>query len=416
VSEEADAGASLVGGERSLLRRGPLLALLVAETVSTTGSMMTWLALPWFVLTTTGSAKQMSFVVGAETLAYALFGVPAGSLLARLGARRAMLLCDALRAPLMLFVPLLHWAGLLSYGLLVAAAFVLGALSTPYGAAQRVIVPELLGEDEGAVSKANALLQSATRSTMLLGPSVAGVLIAAVGAPSVLVIDAATFLAAFCLLATLVPRTPPAAAAADGEGLLAGVRYLRRDPLLSLWTLAILVGDAAWQVVFVGVPVLVFAHYGGRPQLAGFIFAAFGAGAVLGNVVSYRLFGASVDRRLLAGSVLVQALPLWLLTLPVPSWVPVAALALSGLGNGVANPTIHALLTLRPPVSVRAKVLTTVFTASVLGAPLALLAAGPAFAAFGSRTVLGGAAAAQLAAMLALAGSALAWQRDANAP
>nr|MBA2474782.1 MFS transporter [Actinomycetota bacterium] len=52
--------------DRPLLRRRPLLALLAAEVVSTTGSQMTWLALPWLVLVTSHSATRMSLVVGAE--------------------------------------------------------------------------------------------------------------------------------------------------------------------------------------------------------------------------------------------------------------------------------------------------------------------------------------------------------------
>ena len=46
-----------------LLRRRPVVALLVAEVVSTTGSEMTWLALPWFVLRSTGSATRMTLAV-----------------------------------------------------------------------------------------------------------------------------------------------------------------------------------------------------------------------------------------------------------------------------------------------------------------------------------------------------------------
>ena len=61
-----------------LLRDRRLLALLVAETVSTTGSQMTWLALPWFVLVTSGSATRMSFVMAAELLGLALLGLPGG--------------------------------------------------------------------------------------------------------------------------------------------------------------------------------------------------------------------------------------------------------------------------------------------------------------------------------------------------
>ena len=76
----------------NLLRDRRLLALLVAETISTTGSQMTWLALPWFVLVTTGSATKTSFVMAAELVGLAFLGLPGGKVLGRLGARRTMIL------------------------------------------------------------------------------------------------------------------------------------------------------------------------------------------------------------------------------------------------------------------------------------------------------------------------------------
>jgi len=382
-------------------------ALLVAEVISTTGSQMTWLALPWFVLVSTGSAKQMSFVIAAEAGGYALFGVPSGSVLARLGARRTMLACDAARAPLMLLVPVLHWTGALSLGLLLAIAFVLGTVSAPYGAAQRMLVPETVGEDESVVGRANALFQAATRLTMLAGPAAAGVLIDIVGAPAVLVVDAATFLVAFVLVAAFVRvRAAPAAGPTGTEGILEGVRFVLRDPLLRAWTLALVVGDAAWQVVFVGVPVLVVAHFGADPRLAGALLACWGAGAVLGNVAAYRAARLN-GLRTAAFAVLVQAAPLWVLPLPLPAAVLAAAFAVSGIANGVANPPIHAMITLRPSIHVRAKVITAIFTASALGAPAALAIAGPGFAAFGVRHVLAAAAVGQSTAMLAAAAATL---------
>src|SRR6185503_4628659 len=94
-----------------MLRNRSLAALLAAEIVSVTGSQMTWLALPWFVLITTGSATKMSFVVAAELLGLACLGLPGGALLRRIGAWRTMVLCDTARAPLMLVIPVLHWTG-----------------------------------------------------------------------------------------------------------------------------------------------------------------------------------------------------------------------------------------------------------------------------------------------------------------
>src|SRR5204862_8185234 len=113
----AGAAAARAPGGRgvSLIRDRRLLALLVAETISTTGSQMTWLALPWFVLVTTGSATKTSFVAAAELVGLAALGLPGGKLLGRLGARRTMILCDSARAPLMLVVPVVHWTGGLTF-------------------------------------------------------------------------------------------------------------------------------------------------------------------------------------------------------------------------------------------------------------------------------------------------------------
>lgn len=384
-----------------VLRSRPLAALLTAEVLSTTGSQMTWLALPWFVLVTTGSAKQMTLVIAAEAGGYALFGIPSGTVLDRLGPQRTMRLCDAVRAPLMVLVPVLHWTGELSLPSLVALTFVLGAAGTPYSAAQRVVVAEILDDDEVSVERANALLQGATRITMLCGPALAGILIAAVGAPIVLVVDAASYVVAFVLVTLLVPatRAPRGEEAEDAHGPLAGVRYLLRDPLLRGWTAAIVVGDASFSVLFVAIPVLVVGHYGADPRLAGAFFASWGVGAVAGNVVAYRSERVGGLRQA-APLVLAQAAPIWAVAAPVPAAAVSGALALSGLANGLANPTLHALLTLRPPAAVRAKALTALFTASTLGTPIALAVAAPAFAAYGSRHVVAVAAAGQLGAMI----------------
>jgi predicted MFS family arabinose efflux permease len=300
----------------------------------------------------------------------------------------------------MVLVPLLHWTGNLTLPLLAAIAFVLGAAGTPYMAAQRVVVADILDEDEASVQRANALLQGATRITMLCGPALGGVLIAAVGSPVVLVIDAASYVVAFVLVTLLVPvvRTSREDDGGDGKGVFAGIRYLFRDSLLRGWAAALVIGDASFSVLFVAIPVLVYVHYGANPRLAGVFLACWGIGAVAGNVVAYRsdrIGGLGQAAPL----VLLQALPLWAVAAPVPAVAVAAALALSGVANGLVNPTLHSMLTLRPPAAVRAKALTAMSTASTLGTPIALAVAAPAFAAFGSRHVIAAAAAGQLAAM-----------------
>ena len=387
-----------------ILRHRPLRALLVAEIVSTTGSQMTWLALPWFVLVTTHSPARMTAVLIAELIGTTAAGLPAGAVLQRLGARRTMLGADAIRAPLMLLVPVLHWQGHLSFAALLVLALALGTFGGPYFAAQRLIVPELLGEDESVVTQANALFQGAIRVTMLLGPPVGGVLIGVLGAPSVLLVDAATYVVSFALVLLFVPRRAPLPVDEDSRGLLSGVRFFLREPLLRVWIPLFVAGDAAWQAFFAAVPVLVVERFDADPRIAGILFAGFGAGAVAGNVASFRFLTQRLDGlRLVALSVPFQALPLWVLPLDVGAPVLVAAIFVSGIANGVCNPTIHSLWTLRMPPAIRAKAMTASMTIWGLGMPLGLVVAGPVLSIYGARPVLLGFAAVQTVTMLGVA-------------
>jgi MFS family permease len=389
--------------DTSVLRSGAIRALLAAEVVSTTGMQMTWVALPWFVLVTTGSATRMSVVMAAEAIGLALVGFPSGRLLNRLGARRTMLLCDGLRGPLMLVIPVLHWADALSFGLLVAVAFALGSLSAPYYAASRMILPELLGEHETVVSQANALFQGATRITLLLGPVTAGVLIGVIGAPSVLVVDAATYVAAVVLVGLFVPATRPLDVDGEERGVLAGLRWVAREPLIRTWRFCIIVGDVAWQAIFVAIPVLVVARYESDPLIVGVLFAAFGVGAVLGNTVAYRLVRQVDGLGLIARVALAQALPLWLLVLHLPAAAAVGVLFASGLANGLINPSLHAIVTLRIPSALRGTVMTSLMTFYALAMPVGILGAGPLLDAFGVDLVFALAAAVQTVTMAGVA-------------
>jgi len=383
-----------------LLRDRSLLALLASETVSVTGSQMTWVALPWFVLTTTHSPGKMTLVLLSESLGLILFGLPGGSLLEKLGSRRTMILADGVRAPLTLVIPLLYWSGGLSFGLLLALVFAIGALSTPYFAAQRSIVPELVGEDEVLVGKANVFLQSAQRVTMLLGPATAGVLIALLDAPSVIVIDAATYVVSMLLVAAFVrPQKAVPVEHEERARFFDGIRYVVRDPLLRGWMVAFVVGDAAWMAFFAAVPVLVVSDYGSNPRIVGWIFAAFGVGAVLGNTAAFRLQERKEGLAIIATLIYGQALPLWALVVHIPAVAVMGVLFVSGIFNGLVNPSIHALLTLSSPPAIRARVMSALATVFMLSTPLGLAFAGPVLSTSGAHPVLVSFAAIQTAAM-----------------
>ena len=220
---------------RALLRNRSLLALLARDVVSLTGSQMTWLALPWFVLTTTGSASRMAVVLAVESASLAVFGFLGGNIVARLGPRRTMPVADAARAPLVALVPLLHALDALSFPLLLVLVAAISAFITPSFASKTSILPDLVGEDEAVLGEANALLQGANRITLILGPALAGALIAVIGATNVLLIDAVTFAAGFTLIGLFVRGGGRVEQDDESRSLLAGLRFIARDRLLRPW-------------------------------------------------------------------------------------------------------------------------------------------------------------------------------------
>ena len=389
-----------------LLRDRSILALLAAEVISTTGAQMTWLALPWFVLVTSGSATHTTFVVAAEVIGLALLGLPGGRVLGRLGARRTMMLCDACRAPLMLVIPVLHWTVGVSFALLLVVAFALGAFAAPHFAAEKVIVPELIGEDEQRVGEANALFQGANRATILVGPALAGILIGLIGAAPVLVIDAATYVVALGLVAIFVPSRPPVQQEEEHRSIRAGLRFIKGDRLLRVWWPTFALGDAAWTAFFISVPVLVLDRFGHHASIAGLLIASFGVGALIGNAISFKyLTRRFPGLAVIATFAIFQALPLWFLWLPLPAIGLAALILASGIANGLVNPSLHTITTLRVPAPLRPNVLTTAMVGWAVVNPLGLFVTGPVLDAFGTTPVLVGFAVVQTAMMAVVAAS-----------
>jgi MFS family permease len=391
---------------RELLRNRGLLGLLLRDIVSLTGSQMTWVALPWFVLTTTGSPTRMAVVLAVEAGSLAIFGFLLGNVVTRLGPRRTMLIADGMRAPLTALIPVLHWADALSFPLLLALIAVISAVVTPSFASKAALLPDLVGEDETRLTEANALLQASQRITILIGPALGGVLIAAVGATNVLLIDAATFLAGFALVGLLVHgRWDPEPH--EDRGLAAGIRFVLRDRFLRAWTGAIVISDACWLGLFAALPVLVLERYGEHPEIVGLAWGAWGGGAVLGSVVAFR-FVASFDRLLVSsfGEVGMIA-PLWLLLVDAPALVLCALMLASGLANGIVNAPIHTIIQLRTPRALRQKVWSVLIVGGAVFGPLVLLLAGPSLERVGLEETLVGLVVVQSVCALVFAAAGL---------
>jgi len=214
---------------------------------------------------------------------------------------------------------------------------------------------------------------------IVVGPSVAGALIAWFGTAPLLVVDAATFLFAFATVLLFVRGGARVVHDDDSRGVLAGVRYLARDKLLGPITLTIIVLDGAANGISVAVPLLAYTRYDRNPHIAGWIFTAFGIGAIAGSVLVMRLLDRFPALRLAGFGMIAATLPLWIVAAPVPWPVVGAAIVLCGLFVPLINAPLMGMITSRPPAALRAKVMTAVMAASGAGGPAGRLVIGPLY-------------------------------------
>jgi MFS family permease len=369
-----------------------LRAVVLSRFVSLTGTYTTVVALPWFVLATTGSTARMGLVLACQTFPALVLGVPAGGVVAALGSRRALVLADCLRAPLLASIPVLHWTGGLSFPVLLVLVTVVGVFTVPYSAASSSLLPDIVGEDESEVARATAALQVAMQTTRIVGPTIAGILIPFVGAPSLLLIDGASYALSALVLATFVRVGHARPRSERGRGLLVGVRHIRGDALLSAILFAALAAHLSLAALFASLPALAFDEFGSA-RTAGVLFSADAAGSVLGSFAAMSLARRVKPMRLGVIGFSVMSLPIWLLTASTVLPVAVIALFLFGIGSPLAVSPISALLTMRAPANIRPQVMSAFFAITSAGVPFGALFTGVAMDRVGFRTTYAGIAA-----------------------
>ena len=362
-----------------MIRDRSIAALLAGEFISRLGSQFTQLALPWFVLVTTHSPTKMGIVFACELAPMALLGIPAGTVVDKLGPKTSMLVADAVRAPIVALVPFLHIVGGLSFGVILVLAALLGLFSCAYFTCQRLVLPAVLGEDEQKLAQANSLVEGATNVTNLLGPALAGVLIALMGAANVMWIDAVSFLIAFVVIGTLVQVKREVHDREEAGGVWAGLAYLRRDHLVLRASMSSLLFGFLFPMLAASFPVLAYEQYHHNPRVAGVLFAVIGGGQVLGSIAAYRLVTMLPPMRLAALAAVPTALPLWALVPHVPLWVVGIALAIVGASVPIINAPYLGMLSTRVPPALRGKVIQALITINQLAGPLGYLIAGTLF-------------------------------------
>jgi hypothetical protein len=380
----------------------PLAGFLGASGISALGTRMSFLALPWLVLTATGSATLTGLVAFAQMAPYVTVQALGGPLVDRLGAWRVSVGTDVLAALFTGLVPALSAARLLSLPVLAAAVAAAGAVRGAGDSARDVMVPGVGELAAAPLEWTTGLFDGVSRVAALVGLPLAGALIAVTSAESVLAIDAGTFAASALFVAALVPQStqpapsPPRPASAAGAAetsylasLAEGFRYLLGDRLLVALAAMILVTNFVDQA---GGAVLfpVWAHDVAHSSLAlGLLGGATGLGAVLGNSLATWL-GPRLPRRMTYGvGFLIGGAPRYLALALAATVSPVLAVAfIGGFGVGGINPVVGAVEYERVPRHLQARVLGAVSASAWAGIPFGSLAGGLAVSAVGLRPAL----------------------------
>ena len=292
---------------RSLKHRNFRL-FFTGHAISVIGTWMQRVAQDWLVLEITDSAVAVGIAASLQFLPVLLFGLWGGVVVDRLDRRRILLVTQATSAVLAGALATVVLLGVVELWMVYLLALGLGFVTVIDNPARQAFVAELVGPE--SYVNGQALTSTVHNAGRLIGPAVAGVLIAAYGSGVAFAVNAVSFAAvlwALLLIDTTAIRTVPHAVRGRGQ-VREGLRYVYSHP--ELRACMVLVGVIALfgQNFRVVLPLLAQRTFHGGAETYGWLTSALGIGAVLGAVVT-----ASMER--------------------VTSW----ALLLSAVGFGVAN-------------------------------------------------------------------------------
>ncbi|MEU7820245.1 MFS transporter [Catellatospora sp. NPDC049133] len=358
--------------------RADLVRLIAAEAISNIGTRMTFFAVPWLVLVTTGDPVRVGLVAGAETLTYVVSGVLAAPLQDRVGARRTSLWSDVGSVAVMAAIAV---AGAHGFGLLLALVAVLGVLRAQGDRAKATMVVPLMGAAGSDYARVAAVREGVLRTSTLAGSSLAGIAVVVFGPIGGIWIDAATYAVAVVLM---VPVRAAATAAADAKtavpyfsALREGFTWFRRNRLMRAVTGMLFftnLFNQASAVVFV--PLWVYQTMD-DPAALGAVATAYALGLIAGNVLVAWVAPIMPRYPMLVAGYLIGGVPRFIvLALTDDLLVIVVVTLVGGIFMSSLNPTVSAMIYQRTPKEMLSRMGGIITAVAFGGAPLGGLLAG----------------------------------------
>ena len=268
----------------------------LGQAISQTGTWIDKVAQAWLVLALTHSAFAVGLLAACQFVPFSVFGLMAGVIVDRLDTWRTVVVTQAIRMLLAATLAGIVLAGVVQVWMVYTLAILTGIVLVLDAPSRQQLTFKMVGRDE--LPNAVALNSSLFNAARIVGPGIGGLMIAAFGVGPAFAINAASFVAV--LAGLLLMDTSKFVAFVRQEqlptllgGLREGVSYARESPHVRL-VLTMLVAISTIAMNFnVLLPVLASHTLDAGPGVFGLIAACFGAGALVGGLLSAALSRAS---------------------------------------------------------------------------------------------------------------------------
>ena len=372
----------------------PIYSLFAANAISLVGNVLSAIAIPWFVLQTTGSATRTGITGFFNVLPVVLAGFFGGTLVDRLGYKRTSIIADLASGVTVALIPLMYFTVGLEFWQLMVLVFLGALLDTPGSTARSALIPELAEMAHMPIERATSLIHIIERGSRLVGAPLAGLLIAWIGTENVLWLDAASFLVSAAIIGVVIRVQKPVQHEEQEKSgkyfdeLREGLKFIYQDKLVLAIVVMVMLTNFL-DAIYSGVvqPVFVKQVYGQALDL-GLLIAASGAGAVMGALI-FSAIGPRLPRHFVFVFGFVLTSLRFFLFATYPSiWIAIPFVFIASLGAGPLNPIIGAVEFERVPKNMRGRVGGAIGAGAWSAMPLGMLIGGVLTEQLGVRPML----------------------------
>ena len=361
---------------RSLRRHRNYRLFFSGQIVSVAGTWMQNIALAWLVIELSGSPLAVGALAFCRFVPFLALGLVAGVIIDRFDTRRLLLATQGAAMVVSIVLAVVTLAGVATLPVVYALA-ALGGLVLVFDAPGRqTLTFQMVGQSE--LQNAVALNSGLFNASRVIGPALAGLLIAAVGTGLCFVVNAVSFLSVLVALRLMREDELYPVEKRPGTRVVAGIReglaWAWRAPVARVVLTVVTVVSLVGFNFHVLVPLLASQTLDVGAGTFGILSAAFGLGALVGALATASLREAS-PRAFVGGAVGFSVL---MLALALVHSVPVALVLLLGLGMSFAlfTASANALVQLDAPPHLRGRVMSLYLFAFAGLAPIGGLVAG----------------------------------------